>query len=275
MRRVFSYSVLIICFVVLLTPLYIMIIGSFTHLEGFLMQPPSLLLRNPTLQNYDSVLGDRPIGMWAMNTGIIAGVTVSLSLISTIMAGYCFARYPARWVNIIYALFLLAIMVPKQVLIIPLIVELNYLNLSGTRAAAILPAVFFPVGIFIYTNYVRGVPRAFDDCARIDGANEWNIITRVIIPMTRPAIAAVTTFALMGSLRDFLWQYLTLQSKSLQTLSVGLMAAVYARGTMEMELNPIGTKMAVGMILFVPLLLIYSVLHKHFLRGIAGGGLKG
>ncbi len=270
-----SYVILLLFFLVLLAPLYIMVIGSFTHLEGFLMKPPSLLLRNPTLRNYRIVLGDKPILLWCANTFIIAGSTVVLSLFCIILAGYCFSRYPGRVMTVIYLAFLLTIMVPKNVLIIPLFIIFKNLGLSGTRAAVVIPSVFYPVGLFIYKTYIDKISTAYDDCARIDGAREWYVISRIIVPMSRPAIAAVATFVLMGSLREFLWQYLVLQKEHRRTLIVGLMDSVYQMSNTMNAINPIGTKMAAGMVIFIPLLLIYIFLHRHFLEGITTGGIKG
>ncbi len=272
--KIVSYIILAVCLILLLIPLYIMVIGSFTNIQGFLKQPPALLLRNPTFRNYEIILGDSPIGTWIMNTFIITATTVALTLLTVITAGYCFSRYPGRVVNLIYIMFLLTIMIPKTVLIIPLIMIFRALGLSGTRAAVILPSVFFPIGIFIYKTYLDKISTAYDDCARMDGANEWYIITRIIMPMSKSAIAAVATFAVMGSLRDFLWQFLVLQRPARRTLIIGLMNKVYQMSDAIMHINPIGTKMAAGVIIFIPLLLVYVMLHQHFLEGVTVGGIK-
>ena len=272
--KAIPYFILAICLIILLAPLYLMLIGSFTYLQGFLIKPPSLFLRNPTIQNYEIVLSGSPVVRWFGNTVLIGASTVALSLGTIILAGYCFSRYPGRVVNFVYVLFLLTVMVPRNVLIIPLFMIFRALGLSGTRVAVVLPSVFYPVGLFIYKNYLDKISTAYDDCAKIDGASEWCIISRVIVPLSRPALAAVGTFVLMGSLREFLWQFLVLQRESRRTLIVGLMHNVYQMSNMLNYINPIGTKMAAGVIIFIPLLLIYTVLHRYFLEGIAAGGVK-
>ena len=268
------YSVLAIFILLLMAPLYVMVVGSFTEIEGFLKRPPTLWLRNPTMRNYDIVLTGQPIGTWIMNTAIVAVSTMVLALITVVLAGYCFSRYASPVTMFIYAAFLFSVMVPKNVLIIPLVVIFRHLRLSGTRAAVIIPSVFYPIGIAIYKTYLDKISTTYDDCARMDGAGEWYIITRIIAPMSRPAIAAVATFVMMGSLQDFLWQFIVLQKESRRTLITGLMHAVYKMGGTDMGINPIGTKMAAGVIIFVPLLLIYIVLHKYYLEGVTSGGIK-
>jgi multiple sugar transport system permease protein len=275
MQKLITYTLLTIFLALLLAPLYVMVVGSFTELQGFLAQPPALLLRNPSLLNYRIVLVGQPVAKWCINTATVMASTLTLSIISIVLAGYCVSRYPGRWVNAIYAAFLLTVMIPKNVLIIPLIVIFRNLGLSGTRAAAVLPSVFYAVGIYIYKTYLDKIPTTYDDCARMDGANEAQIITRVIVPMSRPAIAAVSTFIIMASMQDFLWQFLVLQRPSRRTLIVGLLHVVYQMGFGEMRVNPIGTKMAAGVIVFVPLLIAYAVLHRYFLTGITAGGIKG
>ena len=269
-----SYAVLIICLAVLLMPLYIMTIGSFTNMNGFMRKPPSLILHNPTMKNYRNILAGSPIILWAINSVIVAGATMALGIGAIIFAGYCVSRYPGRIVSSLYVVFLLGVMVPKNALILPMFVLIKNLGLSSTLAAVILPSVFYPVGLFIYKNYMDKLPKDFDDSARMDGASEWTIITRVLVPMARPVIAALCTFMLMESLREFMWQFLMLQRRGLHTLIVGLTLKAYNTQLEIFRINPIGLKMAAGMIIFVPLAMIYFFLHRYYLEGLTTGGIK-
>jgi len=273
--KALPYVLISILLIVLLTPLYIMTIGSFTEISGFLKKPPSLILRNPTLANYTRILSDSPVLLWCANSLIVAGSTVLLSVSTIILAGYCFSRYPGRIINVLYAALLLGVMIPKNALIIPMFILIKNIGLSGSLAAVILPSVFYPVGLFIYKTYLDKIPKTYDDCARMDGAKELTIITRVIMPMSRPAIAAIATFSLMGSLQEFMWQFLILQRTSLYTLLIGLTRKAYASQLAIFGINPIGLKMATGMVLFVPLAAIYGFLHRYYLEGIMTGGIKG
>ncbi len=275
MQRIITYTVLVCCIVVLLFPLYVMVVGSFTDIRGFLKRPPALLLNNPTLKNYKIILVGSPIALWGMNTLLVTGSTVVLSCLSVVMAGYCFARYPSRWVNAVYGLFLMSLMVPRNVLIIPLIMICRRLGISGTIAAAVLPCVFYPVGIFVYKRCIESIPTDYEDSARMDGAGEWTILTKVLFPMSKSAIAAIATFVAFGSMQDYLWQFIVLQRANRRTLVVGLIDRVYQTGNdIGLFINPIGTKMAAGVLIFVPLLAVYLVMHKKILEGIATGGIK-
>ena len=275
MQRIITYTVLVCCIVVLLFPLYVMVVGSFTDIRGFLKRPPALLLNNPTLKNYKTILVGSPIALWGMNTLLVTGSTVVLSCLSVVMAGYCFARYPSRWVNAVYGLFLMSLMVPRNVLIIPLIMICRRLGISGTIAAAVLPCVFYPVGIFVYKRCIKSIPTDYEDNAMMDGAGEWAILTKVLFPMSKSAIAAIATFVALGSMQDYLWQFIVLQRVNRRTLVVGLIDRVYQTGNdIGLFINPIGTKMAAGVLIFAPLLLVYLFAHKKILEGIATGGIK-
>ena len=275
MRNLITYTVLVICIALLLFPLYVMIVGSFTELRGFLKRPPALVLNNPTLINYRIILSGSPIAIWTLNTIMVTGSTVLLSVLSVVLAGYCFARYPGRIVNAVYMAFLLSLMVPRNVLIIPLVIICRRLGISGTLVAAVLPAVFYPVGIFIYKRCIESIPTDYEDSAKMDGAGEWQVITKVILPMSKAAIAAIATFVALGAMQDYFWQFIVLQRENRRTLIVGLIDRVYQTGNDSgLFINPIGTKMASGVLIFVPLLLVYILAHKKILAGIATGGIK-
>ena len=273
--RALGYFILAVCMVVLLMPLYIMVIGSFMELKGFMARPPSLVLRDATLYNYQTLYADGELGRWFMNTIYITVATVTLTLVTVVTAGYCFSRFPSRAVTVVYCAFIIAIIVPRSVLIIPLYTMMKTIGLSGTRVAVVLPSVFFPVGILIYKKYLDEISTEYDESAMCDGAKTTTIITQVLMPMTQPALAAVATFAAMGVIADFLWPFLVLQRPALRTLTVGLMHKIYQPSGAAFFMNPIGMRMAAGVILFLPLLIIYAVLHRYFLEGVTTGGLKG
>ena len=270
-----SYAILIICMCLLLLPLLIMISGSFTDIERFLASPPRLMLSAPTLENYITILTKSRLGIWTMNTLIIAGTNIILTLTTVIMAGYCFSRYPGKVVNAIYVAFIAAIIIPVTVLIIPMYEILRRLHLSGTRFAVVVPAVFYPLGLLLYTAYLNQISTEYDDSARCEGASDRVIITKLMLPMTAPILAALSAFLLMASLQSFLWPFLILQRDNVRTLMVGLTLRVYETGQFgDIALNPIGLKMTAGVILFVPLVLVYAALQKQFLTTANFGGLK-
>ncbi len=267
-----KYAIAATLIIVLLFPIYWMLAGSLMPMSG-LMARPVLIPRPASLENYRLLLNDTQIGKWIVNTLVIVVVMVTSSILVSTMAGYAFATQ--RGLAWLYWIFLVSIMIPRQVLIIPLFVLIRWVRLSGTRIAAILPAIFHPVGIFIYRNYVESIPKEMLDCARIDGATERQTLTRIIVPLSRPALAVLVVMKFIEALTDFIWQFLVLQSPGKQTLVVGLMARVMMRGgNSDMNINPIGIKLAAGVILFLPLLVIFVVLQKHFISGIMTGGVK-
>ena len=253
-------------------PIYWMFAGSLMPMSG-IMARPVLLPRPVSLENYRLLLNGTPFVRWIVNTIVIAIVMVISSVTVSAMAGYGFATQ--RRLAWLYWMFLVSIMIPRQVLVIPLFVLIRWVQLSGTRFAAILPALFHPVGIFIYRNYVESIPPQMIDCARIDGASERQVLWSIIVPLSRSALALLSIMKFCEAMTDFLWQFLVLQSPGKQTLVVGLMARVMMRGGgSDMNINPIGIKLAAGVILFLPLLVIFVVLQKHFISGIMTGGVK-
>ena len=226
-------------FVLLLAPLYFLITGSFQATAGLFVMPPRLWPRSPTLANYRWIL-TLPVGTWAVNTLFITVTTVTLSVITTVTGGYAFAfyRFPAK--KLLWILALSGIMVPHMSLLIPKFVVLGKLGLNGTRLAAILPGVYMPIGLYITRAYFETVPVSIMESARIDGANDAQILFRIVAPISQPIVTAVSLFVGIQSLGDYLWQLLQLQQPARQTLLVGLMRAVMTRGGGDLSVNPIG-----------------------------------
>ena len=267
-----KYAIAVLLIAVLMFPIYWMVAGSFMPMSG-IMARPVIIPRPASLENYRLLLEDTQIVRWVLNTLVIAVVMVVGSVTVSAMAGYAFATQ--RSLSWLYWAFLVSIMIPRQVLIIPLFVIIRWVHLSGTRIAAILPALFHPVGIFIYRNYVESIPPQMIDCARIDGASERQVLLRIIAPLSRSALAVLVVVKFCEAMTDFLWQFLVLQSPGKQTLVVGVMARVMMRGGgSDININPIGIKLAAGVVLFLPLLVIFVVLQKHFISGIMTGGVK-
>ena len=264
----------VVAIVLLLFPVYYMVAGSFMDLRGILRQPPMLWPRPATLRNYTRLLGGQPVLTWAANTGLVAaGIVVGSTAVSA-MAGYAFATQSGlAW---LYWLFLVSIMIPRSVLIIPMFVQMRQLHISGTLWAVIVPALFYPVGIFLYKNYVETIPRAMIDCARIDGASEVRLLRSVIAPLSKSALAAIGVMKFVEALTDYIWQFLVLLEDERQTWVVGLVGRILMQrgGGSEMNQNAIGLQLAAGTLMFLPLLAAFVTLQKHFREGVMNGGVR-
>jgi len=204
---------------------------------------------------------------------IVVVSTILISVTLSVSAGYVFSVYKFKFKKQLWLLYLAQMMIPKISLLIPLYVIMKHLHLSGKQLAVILPAALSPMGIYLAKNYFDSIPKSIIESARIDGASEFQILRFIVAPISKPIIAALSLFAGIGSLQDYLWQMLVLQKPERQTLLVGLMRKAAERGTTEMGVNPIGRSFAAGILLLFPLLLIFLAANKYFVESL-GGAIK-
>lgn len=269
------YIILLCISAILLFPLYWMFIGSLQPIMGILAMPPRFIPAKIELTNYQILLTHNPVLVWIGNSLIVLIAAVGLSILITAMAGYALSIYNFPGKRILFWAFVSSLMIPRQVMIIPLFVLVRFLRIAGTRAGAIAPLLFWPFGILIFKTFCDTIPKEMIDSGRIDGASELRIIFSIAMPICKPIIGALILFQSMFALSDYVWQMLMLQKPEIQTLLIGLITAVMRRGgDSEMNLNPIGMQLAAGVILFLPLLIIFCFTSKYFVKDIKIGGIK-
>lgn len=266
-------SILILIFIIMLFPMYFMIIGSFQNIQGIMKMPPALIPNNPTFDNY-LILFKSPVLLWLKNTIFVTALTVILTIILCSSAGYSFAYYDFKHKNILWGILLLGIMIPRISLIIPQFVIIKKLGLSGTLLATVLPIVYYPVGLYLARIYFETIPKSLLESARLDGANEVQILIKIIMPMSKPIITCLALFAAIGVLQDYIWQMLILQKEENQTILIGMMKlALVRQGGTDANINPISKALAVGTILLFPLVIMFLVSNKFFTQSL-GGAIK-
>jgi ABC-type glycerol-3-phosphate transport system permease component len=264
-------AVLLLIFLILSAPIWFMFTGSLQDSFGVFVMPPPLFPKNPTLENYGRLFSAPLFARWTLNTVLVLAGTVTLSVVVSCMAGYSFAFYRIPFKKALWMLLLAGIMIPRISLIVPMFVVIKKLHLSGTLAAVILSTALSPFGLFLARTYFETVPRSVLEAARIEGAGELRILFRIVIPISRPIIVALSLFAGIASLQDYMWQMLVLQRPTNHTLLVGLTREVMRRGGgSEMNLNPIGQALAAGVILLLPMVLIFAFANKYFTQAIGG-----
>jgi ABC-type glycerol-3-phosphate transport system permease component len=263
---------LFMLFAFLLLPMYFMFIGSFQHINGLMAMPPRLIPLNPSLLNYEILLKYSQI-TWLSNTLIVVLSAVCLYVTIACATGYAFAFYKFPGKKILWMILLIGIMLPYISLVIPRYVIVKDLHLSGTLAAVILPMAFAPMYMYLARTYFETVPISLLESARLEGAGEVTILVRIVMPVSRPIVAALAVFSAIGALTDFLWQMLVLQMPARQTLLVGLMATVMKRGGGDFSINPIGRGLAMGCLLVIPLVIVFAIGNRYFVNAI-GGAIK-
>jgi len=269
-----SKVLVLIAAIVLLSPLWFTAVGSFQDLDGVMSMPPAPWPRVPTLENYEWIM-THPIALWARNTGVLVVLTVMISVTVSCCAAYAFAFFDFKFKKALWLLLLAGVMVPRISLIIPLFVVLRKVGLGGTLIGVVLARAVVPMALYLARAFFETVPRSLLDAARIDGAGDFTILARVVAPISKPIITCLALFSAMSAQGDYIWQNLQLQRPEVVPLLIGLIRAVNDRqgGQAELMMNPIGRKLAMAMVLLLPMLAIYFTASRYFTSAL-GGAIK-
>lgn len=256
---------MIVLSLIWLLPLLWMLSLSLTPNEKLRFDSQHLLPQGFTLANYADVFQTGLMSQWFWNSMIVTIVTTLLTVFVCATAGYAFAKlsFPGRL--LVYALTLAGMMVPKEAMFIPLFMMFSDADFHNTYTALIVPRVAFPLGVFIMTQFFSKVPEEMQEAARVDGASSWRIFWSVMLPLARPSLIALATFAFVQSWNDYLWPLVSATRPQMFTVTTGLasMQGTFAQAT------ELGSLMARGVVGSLPLLLMFLLLQKHLIRGIS------
>jgi len=248
-----------------------MVKGSFETIGETVKIPPNFLLHNATSTNYVTILFDYPFFRWILNSFVIAFSATFICTSSSCLAGYAFAKKEFPFKNIIFWLLLSAMMIPSQVVLIPLFIAIRKLGLYNTYPGVFLPLSFNAGYMFLARQYFSTIPSEFIDAARIDGASELRIFCSIIAPISKPLIAALSIFCFVGVWSNFLWPLIITNTKETRTLPVAIATLCWQpEGMMD-----IGLAMAGATLVAVPMYIFFFSFQKYFVKGITLGGVKG
>lgn len=221
-----------------------------------------------TFDNITRVLGQRSFLQWTWNSVVYAVVSVVIILLTAAMAGYAFAkkRFPGR--DVIFWSFLATMMVPAQATLIPLFVLIAQMDGVNTYWGLIVPTLANSQAVFLMRQFIKGLPDELFDAARIDGAGEWTVFWRIVLPLTKPVLATLGIFVFLWHWNDFLWPLVIAQSDGMRTLTVGL-------ASLNSENVSNATIMAAAAISVIPCLLIFAILQRYIVNSVAMSGIKG
>ncbi len=231
--------------------------------------PLKWIQSNMNLDAYRSVLGTGDIPKWLVNSVIVSTGVTALTLAVSALAAYGFARTDFRFRKTLFGLTLAGIMVPGTVITAPLFANVRTMGLVDTYWGVILPQVSAPAMVFILFKFFQGVPRELEEAARIDGAGRWRIFLRIVLPLSRPVLAAVGIFTFIGSWNNFMWPYLVTTDPDLATLPVGLATVQSSFGIRWAQL------MAGALLAALPLLIVFVFFQRQIVRGVAHTGIAG
>jgi len=267
--KLLLHLLLILGGLVMIVPFAWMVSTSLKGGEYVLSMPPQWIPNPATLDSYHRIFDLYPIGRMLFNSILVAGLTTLGQLITCSMAAYAFARMKFRGHNLIFLLYLATLMVPFQVTITPLFILMRIFDWINTYQGLILPGVFSAFGTFLLRQAFLTIPTEYEEAAYMDGASPLTIFLRIVLPLSKPALATLSVFAFMGSWNAFLWPLFIVREETLMTLPVGL-ATLQGRWLTEWNLVMAGTVITV-----LPMLLLYLVAQKYLVQGYVMSGLKG
>lgn len=253
---------------VLLFPLYWMVVVALSSRAELLGGTLRLWPRELTLDNLERVFSAFPVLTWFGNSVSIS-LTVSLLTVTVnLMAGYAFAHLRFRGSNVLFLLALSTMMLPVQVIMVALFGLVTGMGLYGSYWAVILPSAASAFGIFLARQFILGIPRDLIEAARLDGAGNWSVFSRIILPLSKPLIAVLFFMSLLQSWNDFAWPLIALKQNELFTLPIGLL---YLQGQFGSDY---GGTMAFALLNVAPMVVIFLVFQRYFIQGFARSGIR-
>ena len=262
-------AVLLTCSVMTIAPFLWMLASSFKTNVELSALSQTLLPRAPTFQNYFDVLQKFRIARYFGNSLIYALSVTIISAYTSVLAGFVLSKYHFRGRDALFTAILMTMMVPGVVTIIPRYSIMQAIGWLDGYQALIIPAAFTSFGIFLMRQACAGLPDEILEAARIDGANEFYIFHRIVIPMNRNAMSSVALFQFLWNWEDYLWPYLVIQSEEKQVLAVALNLF---SGRYETDYAGL---FAAASIAIIPVVLFYLIFQRSFIEGISASAVKG
>ncbi|GGX89902.1 sugar ABC transporter permease [Streptomyces minutiscleroticus] len=222
-----------------------------------------------TLDGFTTVVERGALPLWMLNSLLIAGAVTAVTVLVSAMAGYAFSRTLFAGRRGLFALTVAAVLVPPQMLIVPWFQQMLTLGIADTYAAVILPQTVAPVMVFILKKHFDSLPRELEEAARIDGAGHWRIFWSVLLPLSRPMLAAVAIFVFIGAWNNFLWPFVSTSDPALMTLPVGITSVKDAYGVQYAQ------TMASAVLAALPLVAVFVFFQRHIVKSVATTGLGG
>jgi len=267
---VIAMIILIFFAIFFIFPFYWILSGSFKLQEVAISIPPEWFPVSPTLENYKELLV--PLTKtWFFNSVFISTITTILVCVTSSLAGYALAKKQFPGVNALFILFVAAMALPKQVILIPLLKFITELGWIDTYKALILPAVGWPFGVFLMKQFSHSVPNELLESAKIDGCNEFRTFTNIVLPIVKPGIGALAIFTFISSWNDYFSQLIFTNSEVMKTLPLGV-ASMAQRA--EFSLN-YGLLMAGAALASLPMILVFLMFQSYFTQGVTMGAVKG
>jgi multiple sugar transport system permease protein len=222
-----------------------------------------------TFDAYRQVLGNSELLGWMWNSLVVAVLVTALTVLISAMAAFAFSRTVFRGRGFLQFLTIASIMMPGQILIVPLFKQMQVMGLVDTFAGIVLPQVVAPVMVFILKRFFDAIPAELLDAARVDGAGTWRLFWTIVLPLSKSILVAVAIFVFIGAWNNFLWPFIVTTDPQFMTLPVGLSTVKNAYGVQYAQ------NMASAMIAALPLLVVFMIFQRRIVQGVATTGMGG
>lgn len=252
-----------------LLPLYWMVVTALQQPTLSVTFPPEWFPSNPTLINFQRFFARPSVLQWTTNSIFVSVAVTATQVLTCAMAGYAFAKKRFPGSNVLFYMYIASMMIPGQVTLVPLFLIMSKLNFLDTYWGLIIPGIAGPFGVFLMKQFLSTLPNSLIEAATIDGCGEWQIFLKVILPLSKAGLAVLAIFTFMGQWNEFLWPLIITNSAKMRTLPVGL-------ALLQEELPmQYGLLMAAAAYAAIPMIIIFFMFQKYFLKGVTVGALKG
>lgn len=269
MNQIVLYLALILIALIMLVPFAWMLSASLKLNKDVFTYPIQWIPQNPRWQNYVDIWTKIPLGTFILNTAKITIIVTFLQVLSSSFAAYAFSKLRFWGRDLLFISYLMTIAVPWQTYMVPQFILMSKLGLNNTHLALILLQAFSAFGVFMMKQFYQGIPDELCEAARIDGMSEYGIWARIMLPLSKPAIATLIIFTFVGTWNDFLGPMIYLTKTELKTIQIGL------RMFITQYSSEYGLIMAGSVVTLIPVLVIFLIMQKNFVQGISVSGLKG
>lgn len=269
--KALRYGALLVLTLLFVSPLLFMVSTSFKTRVESSQTPPSWIPETPTLQAYQHILtaADTPVFRWFLNSMVAASANAFIVVATSALAAYALARLEFRGRKVVFGLIVMTLFVPPVILVIPNYEIVGRLYWLDTLVAVIVPTAANAFGVFFLRQFFIGLPRELEESAFLDGANQWQVFLRIVLPLSRPALATLALLAFLTNWNDFLWPVYVLFSPEVQTLQAGL-STLQSANNVRYDLL-----MAGAVVASVPVLILYAFAQRFVIEGVSRSGLKG
>jgi alpha-1,4-digalacturonate transport system permease protein len=268
MNKLGKYILLCFISIIFLFPILWVVLSSLKPQSELFTYPLTILPRALTLENYSKAFASGDFVTYNKNSILVSVVATFITITVNVMAGYALSKFWFKGRDVIFAFMIGTLMIPLQAIMIPIFLLLKNMGMLNTLLGIIIPPAASPTGVFLARQYIQTIPNSFIEAARIDGAGEFRIFSKIIIPLAQPIIATIAIFSFMWRWNDFLWPFIVISVKKKMTLQLAL-----ANFVGQFQINW-GQLLAMTVVTMIPIIIVFLALQKYFVTGLTAGGVK-